>query len=402
MSDYLSHHGLYIVGQTLTELRLSSISMVNVPLAIILSSCRNLASLDLNVKSVATIELTQLSHTTALRAITLNLTYPMANPDELLSLFRHSPYIRFFYLVSILMIRNMTEDILPTLYDYCPKLTTFAAQGVQYLMTPWNTPVRTLLPHFEKSKSTLKTMHLIPAYNANDSSNSSSWGSISTIDLPILTNLNITIPANENKILRYVSTMLYSYPSLERLELESCSLVEDDTMDFEVAEKLYTAIAQLAKLTYLSFHTLTITKENTGPLIHFLQHLARKFPEYGALQDLRFNFCPGIRRNVLLEIAKIKSFEKLYIFATGRNTGTERNTGTLTGEDFALFAELISKLPKLTNLFLGNMEMTEEAAKYLAANTTLTNLNLFGTPGANTLKVYNILVENIENVEIDD
>ncbi|KAI8142958.1 hypothetical protein BJV82DRAFT_612894 [Fennellomyces sp. T-0311] len=372
------YDALPYVAPTLADLQIQwkytyNYFTVAISLGRLLSICRNLTSISLDVNEITDCSCRplHLSHTTLLNRIELHQTVRISTLCNLKPLFRYSPKLQHLHM----SIPN-DEDILPVLADCCPELITVSmSQGkinrfsqevgrtvlsknsipgkLEHLVLDGVRSLQSFFPRLQQSTHSINSICLTPIEGAF-----MDWHPLSAFVLPALTYLHIDCHRSSNSFLRdQLPSVLVHCPSLERLVLQNKAL----DPQVSVTAPIFHAITKLVKLSCLRLCYFDIRHRMFSQL---LEHCANQC----SLQELGIIQCQGLTGTTMHDVARIKSLEVLELFGPDF---------LLTAEDTAEFTRLLCmELTGLSTLKLGQMKLSDPDARNIARCKNLSRLLL--------------------------
>ncbi|KAI8140341.1 hypothetical protein BJV82DRAFT_623548 [Fennellomyces sp. T-0311] len=275
----------------------------------------NLTTLQLDVWNIVDYSI---SYATRLTSIDLKMSILDMHYDihSIQSFFQHSPQLRY---LKLQYYTTQGYDILLTLEDHCPSLTTLIINQESFertytldvpeqideqpgclqclVLNPLVLP-HLLVPRLKRSLNTLRTMCLDPA----ESIPSSSWDLFSTVTLSKLTFLQINLfYVSTEFVHQHLPRILRCYPSLETFILEQFMI----HVEGAGTNELFDTLTQLPRLSRLRLASSDIRGEG---LLQFLRHHAN---DGSSLQEVSIFSCSGLSKMVLQHIARLPKLKEL-------------------------------------------------------------------------------------------
>ncbi|KAI8148977.1 hypothetical protein BJV82DRAFT_590255 [Fennellomyces sp. T-0311] len=361
------------VSKTLSELRLDTPRLkTEILLGTILSTCRNLTTIECRVSCIRDCYTgVSVPYTTLLTTVDLRPTRQTISVNSLAPLFEKSPHL------ESLILGYCHYDILSVLGDYCPKLTTIVANihdfgdlynsvkslpahadGLQCLSLDPVVSTKPILPRLAKSAHSLRALYVTPCSNDGEGTTLSDWSPLSSFVMHKLTHVYIDALDAATAFHDNIPAMLRCYPHVETLRLqnfygdEGGSSITEGTID-----GICNAIATMKNLSHLRLVCFDIRSEAFVRLLELHQG------EQSRLRKLFITGCEGMTGEVLCNAARIQSLQELgvhYLPDTASSVS-----------DITDFAYWVGQLPRLKYLDLGHLDISMEAAQYIASSAQL-------------------------------
>ncbi|KAI9492038.1 hypothetical protein BDB00DRAFT_829902 [Zychaea mexicana] len=430
------------IAHTLTRLDLNSRSFMHVSIGRILSTCRKLNVIKLNVLSLNYNDeewsvFSIPGNNSNVAASLSRIDIFSRNPVPLSTfkpIFHHAPHLRHLKLECLFLDGG---DILSVLGNDCPELVEIQTG---YLNLPRDTPTtsstaatattavsdinrkksngaleclvlselrsaKPLTHRLAKSGDSLQKLALTMDPVGSHDSTLADWRPLSSIPMHKLTQLYVC--NGPRTFYEHLPAILRCCPSLRWLEIQSYRVRNDryDGLDAVMRDHLFDAIAGLSKLETLHLHGLDIRGRGFKRLLehyHYCSAMLMTRHEQdqsvpsnilGLLGDLQVQRCDGFTGSVLRDIATIQSLHTLSIGCSASQP--------VQASDVTAFAHSSAEnLSLLSTLELGGLPLTFEAAHRIAACKNLEKLTLEAIGGL-TLGHSQLLRKRIRTVYIN-
>ncbi|KAI8137567.1 hypothetical protein BJV82DRAFT_634849 [Fennellomyces sp. T-0311] len=349
------------ISGTLTHLHIADISTGLPPLAAILAICRNLSKVYVKNAGSDPVWLSGLSlpHTTLLTHLTLSTSFRELSASDLEPLLRCSPALTYLELthcnVEILLpierySRNLTHLLLnPSgIYQEFYKVLDLPLGSLQYLILGGDFSVNLIQTFLQAHHDTLTTLILSPEDESDI--HHQEWNSLSNCSFPALTKLYIKL--FESGFGTIVPVLIRQCPSVISMRFE---LLQES-----IASQVFDALAQLKHLKYLYiFESIFDSSGSSLPLML----------KESALKVLEIADCYGLTDETLIAAASITSLETLWFGC---------DCAQITCAAVLEFTCLLGELPRLSTLYLDDMELCDVAIQNLCNSKSLKTVELSG------------------------
>ncbi|KAG2224358.1 hypothetical protein INT45_006758 [Circinella minor] len=414
------------VSRTLVELDLTMTTSTGVSLDFILNNCQNLTSLRIIASHL--MDEPEVIKITDDRPL-LKLEISSFKPVSLLMiapLLHHSPQLRTLALrgfrdvdiLSVIGTKYCTEleevRMAPETHKFWWKerIPKKYIKGSAAATTTGNTGARKksgldclelnniwsakpLIPRLAKSMDTLRAMSLTIDNLSTSGTTISDWQPFSSFTMHNLQYLHIRSNGCRSFFL-HLPIILQHYPALETIRLESTRRYYiPDVLDNTIRDGLFDAIAQLEKLVHLELDNFNLCGQGFERLLILLQQQGlnataitvneevkddddnhnfvknQNCHSDNGLQTLRIVNCNGCTASILKHAARIHSLQELVISVQWRGHNPQ-----VTESDVKEFMQEINELPRLSDLHLDTIPLTEEMAHDITKSNSIKRLKL--------------------------
>ncbi|KAI7860313.1 hypothetical protein BDC45DRAFT_494116 [Circinella umbellata] len=416
------------VSRTLSELDLTMTTSTGISLDFILKNCQNLTSLRIVASHL--MDEPEVIKITDDRPL-LQLEISSFKPVSLLMiapLLHHSPQLRTLALrgfrdvdiLSVIGTKYCTEleeirmapethkfwwkERIPKKYvkgstaaaATTPGSTSACKKGGLHcleLNNIWS--AKPLIPRLAKSIETLRAMSLTIDNVSTSGATISDWQPFSSFTMHNLQYLHIRSNGCRSFFL-HLPIILHHYPSLETIRLESTRrYYSPDVLDDTIRDGLFDAIAQLENLVHLELDNFNLCGRGFERLLMMLQQqglnttsiMANEEVKDGddnhnivknqichgdsSLQTLRIVNCNGCTASILKHASRIYSLQELVLSVQWRGHNPQ-----VTESDIKEFMHGINDLPRLSDLHLDTIPLTEDMAHDIAKSKSIKRLKL--------------------------